>query len=211
MTITVFGAGAIGGITGAALARAGHDVLLVDKAADHVAAMNAGGLTVERRDGAETVAVRAITPDIERLVRDMIETMHAAPGVGLAANQVGVALSVAVVDITAGEKPDEVQVLINPRIVECSGSYADEEGCLSLPGFSESVTRPDRCVVEAMDLDGRIRTLEGRDLLARAFNHEIDHLRGRLFIEHLSPLKRRFIKRKVQKKMRAGDWDLVPV
>jgi len=155
--------------------------------------------------------VRAITPDIERLVRDMIETMHAAPGVGLAANQVGVALSVAVVDITAGEKPGEVQVLINPRIVECSGSYADEEGCLSLPGFSESVTRPDRCVVEAMDLDGRIRTLEGRDLLARAFNHEIDHLRGRLFIEHLSPLKRRFIKRKVQKKMRAGDWDLVPV
>jgi len=104
-----------------------------------------------------------------------------------------------------------VQVLINPRIVECSGSYTDEEGCLSLPGFSENVTRPDRCVIEAMDLDGRIRTLEGRDLLARAFNHEIDHLRGRLFIEHLSPLKRRFIKRKVQKKMRAGDWDLVPV
>ncbi len=155
--------------------------------------------------------VRAITSDIERLVRDMIETMHAAPGVGLAANQVGVALSVAVVDITAGEKPGEVHVLINPRIVENSGSYADEEGCLSLPGFTENVTRPERCVVEAMDLDGRVRTMEGRDLLARAFNHEIDHLRGRLFIEHLSPLKRRFIKRKVQKKMRAGDWDLVPV
>ena len=159
----------------------------------------------------DSKSVRAITPDIERLVRDMIETMHAAPGVGLAANQVGVALSVAVVDITAGEKPGEVQVLINPRIVESFGSYTDEEGCLSLPGFSENVTRPDRCVIEAMDLDGRIRTLEGRDLLARAFNHEIDHLRGRLFIEHLSPLKRRFIKRKVQKKMRAGDWDLVPV
>jgi peptide deformylase len=159
----------------------------------------------------DSESVRAITPDIERLVRDMIETMHAAPGVGLAANQVGVALSVAVVDITAGDKPGEVQVLINPRIVESSGSYTDEEGCLSLPGFSENVTRPDRCVIEAMDLDGRIRSLEGRDLLARAFNHEIDHLRGRLFIEHLSPLKRRFIKRKVQKKMRAGDWDLVPV
>jgi peptide deformylase len=159
----------------------------------------------------DSESVREITPDIGRLVRDMIETMHAAPGVGLAANQVGVALSVAVVDISAGEKPGEVQVLINPRIVENSGSYADEEGCLSLPGFTERVTRPERCVVEAMDLDGKVRTLEGRDLLARAFNHEIDHLRGQLFIEHLSPLKRRLIKRKVQKKMRAGDWDLVPV
>jgi len=154
--------------------------------------------------------VREITPDIERLVKDMIETMHAAPGVGLAANQVGVALSVAVVDISAGERPDAVHVLINPRVIETSGSYTDEEGCLSLPGFTERVSRPDRCVIEAMDLDGRVRALEGRDLLARAFNHEIDHLRGRLFIEHLSPLKRRLIKRKVQKRMRAGDWDLIP-
>ena len=158
----------------------------------------------------DSESVRQITPDIERLVRDMIETMHAAPGVGLAANQVGVALSVAVVDISAGERPEAVHVLINPRVIESSGSYADEEGCLSLPGFTERVSRPDRCVIEAMDLDGRVRTLEGRDLLARAFNHEIDHLRGRLFIEHLSPLKRRLIKRKVQKRMRAGDWDLIP-
>jgi peptide deformylase len=155
-------------------------------------------------------SVREITPDIERLVQDMIETMHAAPGVGLAANQVGVALSVAVVDLSAGEKQGEVHVLINPRIVENSGTYADEEGCLSLPGFSEHVKRPERCVIEAMDLHGKVRTLEGRDLMARAFNHEIDHLRGRLFIEHLSPLKRRLIKRKIQKRMRAGDWDLVP-
>src|SRR5262245_24071540 len=158
----------------------------------------------------DSESVRQVTPDIERLVRDMIETMHAAPGVGLAANQVGVALSVAVVDISAGERPEAVHVLINPRVIESFGSYADEEGCLSLPGFTERVSRPDRCVIEAMDLDGRIRTLEGRDLLARAFNHGIDHLRGRLFIEHLSPLKRRLIKRKVQKRMRAGDWDLIP-
>jgi peptide deformylase len=115
-----------------------------------------------------------------------------------------------VVDISAGERPDQVHVLINPRVVESSGSYADEEGCLSLPGFTERVARPDRCVIEAMDLDGKVRTLEGHDLMARAFNHEIDHLRGRLFIEHLSPLKRRLIKRKVQKRMRAGDWDLIP-
>ena len=156
-------------------------------------------------------SVREITPDIRRLVEDMIETMHAAPGVGLAANQVGVALSIAVVDITAGETPGQVQVLINPRIVESAGLHADDEGCLSLPGFTERVARPERTVIEAMDLDGKVRTLEGEGLRARAYNHEIDHLRGRLFIEHLSPLKRRLIKRRVQKRMRAGDWDLVPV
>ncbi|HYS78919.1 MAG TPA: peptide deformylase, partial [Candidatus Dormibacteraeota bacterium] len=154
--------------------------------------------------------VREITPDIERLVRDMIETMHAAPGVGLAANQVGVALQVAVVDLSAGEKPGEALVLINPRIIESAGGYVEDEGCLSLPGFTERVTRPERSVIEAMDLEGATRVLEGRELMARAFNHEIDHLHGRLFIEHLSPLKRRLIKRKVQKRMRAGDWDLVP-
>jgi peptide deformylase len=157
-----------------------------------------------------TTEVAGITPDLERLVRDMIETMHAAPGVGLAANQVGVGQRVAVVDLTVGEDPAKLLVLINPRIVENTGSYLDEEGCLSLPGFTEQVRRPERCVVEAMDLEGRVRTIEGRDLLARAFNHEIDHLDGHLFIEHLSVLKRRLIKRKVQKQMRSGDWSLVP-
>jgi peptide deformylase len=157
-----------------------------------------------------TTEVAGITPDLERLVRDMIETMHAAPGVGLAANQVGVGQRVAVVDLTVGEDPAKLLVLINPRIVENTGSYLDEEGCLSLPGFTEQVRRPEHCVVEAMDLEGRVRTIEGRDLLARAFNHEIDHLDGHLFIEHLSVLKRRLIKRKVQKQMRSGDWSLVP-
>jgi peptide deformylase len=123
---------------------------------------------------------------------------------------VGVGRRIAVVDLTVGEDPAKLLVLINPRILEVSGSYVDEEGCLSLPGFSERVRRPERCVIEAMDLDGRIRTLDGRELLARAFNHEIDHLHGRLFIEHLSVLKRRLIKKKVQKRMREGDWQLVP-
>jgi len=157
-----------------------------------------------------TREVAGITADLERLVRDMIETMHAAPGVGLAANQVGVALRVAVVDLTVGEDPSKLLVLINPRIVENVGSYLDEEGCLSLPGFTEQVRRPERCVIEAMDLEGKVRTIEGRDLLARAFNHELDHLDGHLFIEHLSVLKRRLIKKKVQKQMRSGDWQLVP-
>lgn len=158
----------------------------------------------------ETSEVPAVTPEIERLVRDMIETMHLAPGVGLAANQVGVGKRIAVVDLTVGEDPSKLLILINPRVLEVSGSYVEEEGCLSLPGFSERVRRPDRCVIEAMDLDGRVRTLEGRELLARAFNHEIDHLNGQLFIEHLSVLKRRLIKKKVQKRMRDGDWQLVP-
>jgi peptide deformylase len=157
-----------------------------------------------------TREVAGITADLERLVRDMIETMHAAPGVGLAANQVGVARRVAVVDLTVGEDPSKLLVLINPRILENAGSYLDEEGCLSLPGFTEQVRRPERCVIEAMDLEGKVRTIEGRDLLARAFNHELDHLDGHLFIEHLSVLKRRLIKKKVQKQMRSGDWQLVP-
>lgn len=158
----------------------------------------------------ESGEVQEITADLERLVGDMIETMHDAPGVGLAANQIGVTSRVAVVDLSCGEDPGQIIVLINPRILENSGGYVEEEGCLSLPGFTEKVRRPDRCVVEAMDLDGKVRALAGTGLLARAFNHEVDHLHGRLFIEHLSPLKRRFIKKKVQKKMRSGDWPLVP-
>ncbi len=158
----------------------------------------------------EAAEVREITPDLRRLVQDMIETMHAAPGVGLAANQIGVARRIAVVDLSCGEDPGQVLVLINPRIVESAGANVEDEGCLSLPGFTERVRRPDRAVVEAMDLEGHVRRIEGKGLLARAFNHEVDHLHGRLFIEHLSPLKRRLIKRKVQKRLKSGDWDLVP-
>jgi len=154
--------------------------------------------------------VREITPDLERLVQDMIETMHAAPGVGLAANQIGVTKQVAVVDLSCGEDPGQILVLINPRVIDNSGATIEDEGCLSLPGFTERVRRPGRAVIEAMDLSGTTRTLEGTGLLARAFNHEIDHLHGRLFIEHLSALKRRLIKRKVQKRLRSGDWHLVP-
>ena len=113
-------------------------------------------------------------------------------------------------DLSAGQGPGEILVLINPRVIECTGGYVEDEGCLSLPGFTERLRRPDRCVIEALDLQGTIRRLEGKELLARAFNHEIDHLRGWLFIEHLSPLKRRLIKKKVQKRIRAGDWDLSP-
>jgi len=158
----------------------------------------------------ESQPVEAITQDLQRLVQDMIETMHAAPGVGLAANQVGVTRTVAVVDLSVGEKKEDLIVLINPRVIEIKGEYVEDEGCLSLPGFTERVWRPQHCVIEAMDLDGRVQTIEGEGLLARAFNHEIDHLRGRLFIEHLSSLKRRLIRKKIHKRMRTGDWDLAP-
>src|SRR5467141_3991738 len=115
----------------------------------------------------EAEEVLEVTPDIERLVKDMIETMHAAPGVGLAANQVGVSKRVAVVDLSCGEDPAQVLVLINPRVIENSGSYVEDEGCLSLPGFTERVRRPDRAVIEALDATGKARTLEGAGLLAR--------------------------------------------
>jgi peptide deformylase len=157
----------------------------------------------------ESEPVQEITPDIKRLVRDMIETMHAAPGVGLAANQIGVVKKLAVVDLSVGEDEDQLLVLINPRILESSGEYVEDEGCLSLPGFTERVWRAKRSIIEATDLDGTVRTLEGTDLLARAFNHEIDHLHGRLFIEHLSTLKQRLIRKKIHKRMRSGEWDLV--
>jgi peptide deformylase len=158
----------------------------------------------------ESEPVHEITLEVKRLVRDMIETMHAAPGVGLAANQIGVTKRIAVVDLSVGEEEDQLVVLINPRVLEATGEYVDDEGCLSLPGFTEKVWRAKRSVIEAADLDGVVRTLEGVDLLARAFHHEIDHLHGRLFIEHLSPLKRRLIRKKVHRRMRSGDWDLVP-
>lgn len=154
--------------------------------------------------------VTGITPDLRRLIEDMVETMYAAPGVGLAANQVGVTRQVTVIDVSVGDSPGNVIVLINPRILENSGGYVEDEGCLSLPGFTERVGRPHRCVVEAMDLDGKVRRVEGTGLLARALNHEIDHLNGRLFIEHLSALKRRLIRKKVQKRIRSGDWQLIP-
>src|SRR5688572_14493506 len=140
-----------------------------------------------------TALVTDITGDVRDLVRDMIETMYAAPGVGLAANQVGVSLRVAVIDITVGQQPDRVIVLINPQVIEQEGRQVEEEGCLSIPGYTEFVQRPARAVVRALDLEGREFTMEGTELLARAFCHETDHLDGHLFIERLGGIKRQLI------------------
>jgi len=150
--------------------------------------------------------VDAITPDIERLIDDMVETMYAAPGVGLAAPQVGVPLRIFVVDLSLGRDPASLIVMVNPEFVSREGLQLEEEGCLSVPGFNATVVRPLRAVVKGLNRDGQEQVQEGRDLLARAFQHEMDHLDGTLFIDHLRGIKREMIVRRIRKLTRAGKW-----
>jgi peptide deformylase len=145
-------------------------------------------------------------PGLAALLKDMKETCWAAPGVGLAAPQIGVSLRVAIVDLSVGKDPSQVIVLVNPVVVDTQGKIRDEEGCLSLPDLLETVDRPERVTVEAFDEHGNKRTLDGRDLLARAFCHEIDHLDQRLFVDRLSPLKRGLLLRQVVKRQKKGTW-----
>ena len=150
--------------------------------------------------------VGAITPEIDALVNDMIETMYAAPGVGLAAPQVGVPLRIFVVDVSVGRDPDGLLVMINPEFVERDGVQLEEEGCLSVPGFNATVMRPMRAVVKALDRQGQEYQREGTGLLARAFQHEMDHLDGTLFVDRLRGIRRDLIVRKIRKLTRAGKW-----
>jgi peptide deformylase len=147
------------------------------------------------------------TPELTELVSDMWETMYAAKGVGLAAPQVGVSKRISVIDISVGEREEEKIVIINPQVVFKEGSQTGEEGCLSIPGFREPVTRANKVKVVAKNVRGETVELEGDELLARAFQHEIDHLNGILFISHLSTLKRDMIRRKIRKLQKAGEWD----
>jgi len=151
-------------------------------------------------------AVDAITPGIDRLIDDMIETMYAAPGVGLAAPQVGMALRIFVVDVSVGRDPDGLHIMINPEFVERDGMQLEEEGCLSVPGFNATVVRPSRAVLKGLDRHGEAQRLEGSGLLARAFQHEMDHLDGTLFVDRLRGLKRDIIVRKIRKLTRSGKW-----
>jgi peptide deformylase len=150
--------------------------------------------------------VPAIDDEIHRLVDNMIETMYAAPGVGLAATQVGVPLRVFVVDISVGRKPTDLLVMINPAFVERDGMQLEEEGCLSVPGFNATVVRPKRAVLKGLDRHGTEYTVEAHDLLARAFQHEMDHLDGLVFIDRLRGIKKDLIVRKIQKLKRTGRW-----
>ena len=147
------------------------------------------------------------TPELHQLIEDMFESMYAAKGVGLAAPQIGVGKRLAVIDITTGEDPEQKIVLINPQIVKTEGSQKSEEGCLSLPTFREQVVRPLKVTVVAQDAKGKQFEMAGDDLLARAFLHETDHLNGKLYISHISALKRDLIRRKVRKLQKAGEWE----
>lgn len=150
--------------------------------------------------------VDAITPDIETLVDDMIETMYGAPGIGLAAPQVGVPLRVFVVDLSVGRDPAALHVMINPEFAEREGMQLEEEGCLSVPGFTATVARPKRVVVKGLNRQGEMHTLEGTGLMARALQHEMDHLNGCLFVDRLRGISRDLIVRKIKKLAKAGKW-----
>ena len=150
----------------------------------------------------KTARVEKTDSALERLIEDMIETMHAAPGVGLAANQVGVPLQLAVIDLSSREEGQErhpLLVLINPELISCEGSVVEEEGCLSIPDYAENVKRAVRVKVRAQDRTGKVFELEADGLLAKALQHEIDHLNGLLFIDHLSALKKSIFKRRFKK------------
>src|SRR5262245_57762355 len=146
------------------------------------------------------------TPELNQLIEDMFQSMYAAKGVGLAAPQIGIGRKIAVIDVSNGENPAEKLVLINPKILQVEGKQEGEEGCLSIPGFREQVRRGKRVTVHAKNARGEEFEMTGEDLLARAFLHETDHLYGRLYITHISALKRDLMKRKIKKLQRAGDW-----
>jgi peptide deformylase len=146
------------------------------------------------------------TPELHQLIEDMFESMYAAKGVGLAAPQIGIAKRITVIDLSVAEDPQQKIVLINPEIIRKEEFQTGEEGCLSLPGFREQVTRPNSVTVRAQNTKGEWFEMNGEELLARAFCHEIDHLNGRLYISHVSALKRDLIRRKVRKLIKAGEW-----
>jgi peptide deformylase len=150
--------------------------------------------------------VGALTDEIQTLINDMIETMYAAPGIGLAAPQIGVPLRIFVVDLSLGHQVDGLLVFVNPVFLERDGVQLEEEGCLSVPGFNATVARPQRAVVQGLDRHGEMRTVEGTDLLARAFQHEMDHLDGKLFLDRVRGIKRDLIVKKIRKLSRAGKW-----
>ena len=150
--------------------------------------------------------VEVFDDELRKLLDDMFESMYAAHGVGLAAPQIGISRRIAVIDVTFKEDPDAKLVLVNPQIIHTEGKQKGSEGCLSIPDFREPVTRPMRVTVKAQDATGKWFEKTGEEMLARAFMHETDHLNGRLYIHHISALKRDLMKRKIRKLVKAGEW-----
>ena len=161
-----------------------------------------GDLVLEKPAAPVTV----FDDELRKLVDDMFESMYEAHGVGLAAPQIGISKHLAVIDVTFKKDPHAKLVLVNPQIIRTEGKQTEQEGCLSLPEFREKVTRANRVTVRAQDVEGKFFEKTGEGLLARAFLHETDHLNGKLFISHVSALKRDLIKRKIRKLAKAGEW-----
>ncbi|PYQ52353.1 MAG: peptide deformylase [Acidobacteria bacterium] len=153
-----------------------------------------------------TEPVTSFDASLQKLIDDMVDTMHAAPGIGLAANQIGVSKRVAVIDLSVGKRPGELHVLVNPQIDAVEGKMTEDEGCLSVPDFTETLVRPERVHVRFLDRNGEPREMWGEGLMARAMSHEIDHLDGQLFVDRLRGFKRDRIVRKIQKLAKAGMW-----
>src|SRR5882762_8169959 len=152
------------------------------------------------------VPIKRFDAELQELAEDMFASMYAAQGVGLAAPQIGKSLRIAVVDVTGGKNPEAKIVLVNPEITHAEGEKREEEGCLSIPGFRGYVVRPQFVTIKAQNAKGKTFEIRGEDLLARAFCHEIDHLNGILFLQHLSMLKRDLIRRKIKKLRKQGEW-----
>jgi peptide deformylase len=153
-----------------------------------------------------SVTIKKFDEELEQLSEDMFASMYAAQGVGLAAPQIGKSMRMTVIDVSNGKNPEAKIILINPEIIHAEGEVREEEGCLSIPGFRGYVVRPQFVTVKAQNLRGELFEIRGENLLARAFCHEIDHLNGILFLQHLSMLKRDLIKRKIKKLRKEGEW-----
>lgn len=152
----------------------------------------------------KSAPVAVINEKTRELVRDMLETMYAAPGVGLAAPQIGIHERIAVIDVSGNDEKPEVIVAINPVVVQGEGESFEEEGCLSVPNFAANVRRHAKVVVKALNLEGEEVTYSAEGLLAIAFQHEIDHLDGILFVDHLSNLKREMFQKKYRRRLKEG-------
>jgi peptide deformylase len=150
--------------------------------------------------------VDAFDGELQTIVKNMIETMYGSPGIGLAANQVGINIQLATIDLSVGQDPKQLIVICNPEIISTEGEQKSEEGCLSIPDFSDTVSRPLKMVVKGVNARGEEVRYKAEELLARCFSHEIDHLNGILFVDHLSPLKRSLIRNKIKKLAKAGNW-----
>lgn len=161
--------------------------------------------------GAEELKTASATVDffdgeLEKIVKNMIQTMYGAPGIGLAAPQIGLNIRLATIDLSVGEDENQLITICNPQIVSQEGEQKSEEGCLSIPEFTDTIIRPKKIVVSGQNIHGEPIEIVAEDLLARCFCHEIDHLNGILFIDRLSPLKKRLILNKIKKLAKAGEW-----